>query len=203
MTTPDVNTARWQVGPAKYPNQRGRFPGFEDPSTTRGVWTVSGVWVCDCTDYGTALDMAMGHNQLRRIELYHGHVGGDQSAPLREAWDAASPGLLFDVAFGCLARSPIKKKVSVHDFRELMTDVQDTISAMGYSLGRTPETQTAEWRQRIRREIAAIAERFGRKYAREAELTVALFGLLDAICEPVAAPNLTSSPMETDPHALP
>ena len=63
-------------------------------------------------------------------------------AALRAGWEATSPGVLFDVAFGCLARSPLRDKVSVHDFRALMLDVQESIAALGYAVAKPTPTRS-------------------------------------------------------------
>jgi hypothetical protein len=51
----------WKVGPAHDTHGRGR-PVPQNPDYLRGVWTLAGDWVCDCTDEFTARMMVEGHN---------------------------------------------------------------------------------------------------------------------------------------------
>lgn len=99
-------------------------------------------WVCRCYRYHPLDERWCAncndewHAVLERVRL--AHIGQSEADALRSAWKAASPGLLFDVAWAAIARSPMKEKVSVAHFRDLLNDVQDTITAMGYEIGRKP-----------------------------------------------------------------
>lgn len=59
-----IEAVPWALGPAKNPEDFGRFPKPDKPSPIRGIWTLDGRWVADCTDFRTALDAVEGHNGL-------------------------------------------------------------------------------------------------------------------------------------------
>lgn len=98
---------------------------------------------------------------------------------LERAWVDTSSGLLFDIAWAALARSPLKKKVSIHHYRNLLDDINNTLKAMGYEVRRRYEMDHA-YRAEVRQIIATLAERYGRPVAAEAALTRDLYTLLAA-----------------------